>query len=60
MLCVTSSAGRRKRCECFLQLCLHLAAQMRIEGRERLIEQQRFRLNCQGARECRALLFAAG
>ena len=49
-----------KTCECFLQLCLHLAAQMRVEGRERLIEQQRLRLDRQGARQCRALLFASG
>ena len=45
--------------ECFLELRFHLASQMRIERRKRLIEQQRFRFNCQRSRQCRALLFAA-
>ena len=44
----------------FLQKRFHLAAQVRVQGRERFIEQQSFRLDGKCTRECDALLFASG
>ena len=52
--------GAAIRGECFLKLRFHLAAQMRVERGERLIEQQRFGLDRKRARQRHALLLAAG
>src|ERR1700735_650015 len=46
--------------ECFLKLRLHLTSQMCVEGRERLIEQKRLRVDCECARQRRPLLLATG
>ena len=42
------------------QLVAHLHAQLRVEVRQRLVEQQHLRLDREGARERDALLLAAG
>ena len=52
--------GPAESSESFLELRFDLPAQVGIERGERLIEQQRFRLNRQGAGQGGALLFAAG
>ena len=49
-----------ERGECLLKLRLHLAAQVRIERGERLIQQQRFRFDRQRPRQRRPLLLAPG
>ena len=43
-----------------LELDLHLRAQVLVEGRERLVEQQHLGADDDRARECHALLLAAG
>jgi hypothetical protein len=46
--------------ECFAQLALNLAAQVRIERGKRFVEEQRLRLGYKRARQRDALLLAAG
>lgn len=58
---VRDEESRAVECiECFLKLLLHLAAQVRVEGCQSLVEKKRFGLDGKSAGQGNALLLAAG